>query len=123
MTYNRNLNMGRVYISCHVEIDDFGAWLLFARLNKFKSNEIKLEQENFNKNDSNQIQRCSSEERRCYTGFYRRQGYVDNLKIEKGIKEIETSLSSVFTLEELNHLFEFYEFKFALFRFHDYQVH
>jgi hypothetical protein len=115
--------MGRVYISCHVEIDDFSACLLFARPNKDKSNEIKLDQENFNENGSNQIQRCSSEERRCYTSFYRRQRYVDNLKIEKGIKEIETGLSSVKTLEELNHLFEFYEFKFALFRLHDYQVH
>lgn len=59
---------------------------------------------------------------------------MDKLKIEKGIKEIKTSLTSAKTtlqdtykvylrknLEELNRLFKFYRFKSASFRFHDYE--
>lgn len=84
---------------CNVHTDGFDACLLFARSKKDKSSEIKLEIEDFkenevekyiqaitldprrkqvftavinDENDSILIRRCSSGERRCYTGSYGR---------------------------------------------------
>jgi hypothetical protein len=84
--------------------------------------------------EEHQIRSCSSKERKCYTGSKRRQQFVDGLKSRRGIKSIETGIPPPKTVDmaritnyvkymltHLDTLFEFYNYKSAKFRFHNYQ--
>ncbi|GAA5811008.1 hypothetical protein MFLAVUS_004437 [Mucor flavus] len=81
-----------------------------------------------------EVRRCSRKERACYTDAGRRAAYVELLKIRQNVKVIETNLPTAKTvnyqrLQERTHylllhlprLFDFYSYKYAYFRFHDYR--
>ncbi|KAL0582109.1 hypothetical protein ABG067_008204, partial [Albugo candida] len=84
--------------------------------------------------NTHQTRRVSDVERRTYTGSRRRQNYVDKLKIQKGIKDIETNIPTAkktnletyeahitYLLEHLPALLQFYSHKSAPFAFYNYQ--
>ncbi|MDR2285596.1 MAG: hypothetical protein LBE37_20455, partial [Sphingobacterium sp.] len=111
---------GKDMLHCSLQTDGYGICFLFGRKKQDATHyDMKLEdfcEEDFNEylipcsvdpgrrmvftaalgNDSSnhEIRRCSQKERTCYTGYKRRQKYVEKLKERKGIKPIETNIPS-----------------------------
>ncbi|GAA5806839.1 hypothetical protein MFLAVUS_000187 [Mucor flavus] len=81
-----------------------------------------------------EVRRCSSKERSCYTGSLRRADHVEKLKASNGIKIIETNFPSPrtvnngkrdtyvsYALKYAPELFTFYNERSSALRFHNYQ--
>jgi hypothetical protein len=152
---------GKDMFGCVCQTDGFGVTFIFTRPKRTSTTEVRLELEDsdqpeveehflpvtvdpgrnqvftaavgYNSND-HEIRRCSEKERICYTGHKRRQLIVERLKVQRGIKDIETNIPSpktvdptkfslylTYILQNLDTLFSFYSHRSAAFRFHDYQ--
>lgn len=151
---------GENKFTCFILSDGFGICFGFARKAK-DVQEVSLELEDFRDEEvrryfqpcavdpgrkqvftsiihheegQQEVRRCSSKERTCYTGSKRRANHIDKLKARNGIKSIETDFPSpktvnnekwntyvAYALKYAPELFSFYNERSAAFRFHDYQ--